>query len=1287
MFLSSSSPDSSLSSTVCFSVMRRLAFVWVCIWPVFAAAQTDIQWTLAGNGNWGTTTNWAGSNVPNAAGERALFSAATGRTITLDNNYSVGGIRYASGAGSYTISRTTTGTRAITFNNSYGILHEDDSSQTISGSTMRLTLSTSTSFNVASTGNLSITATGGVTGLAANRTLTLTGSSTGVGTISGAISGTSGRVVKEGSGRWVLSGNSSALTGGVTVNAGTLRAETSANSLGGGAATLILGGGTLELANNTALSFNRNTTVSGNATIKSDRISAGAGVTHTLGTLSIGSNTLTIERGSLATSGTGGITFGTTTTTGNATLSVGANALLTLGALGDGGSADTITKSGTGTLTLGTAAGTITNGTALNVTAGTVNSNNATALGTLTNVTVSAGATVNLGASQTFGALNGASGATVALGTNTLTVGSTNNLSGTYGGTLTGSGNLVKAGTGTLTLSGATGFSGTTSVNAGTLNIQNNSSLGTGTGSVTVTSGATLQQQGGITVANRPLTLGGTLESVSGTNNWHGNITLNANASILSSTAGQEYGIGKTDFTSTITMGANTLTAGGAGDIKFNSFVGQSGDTGGFIKTGSGTVTFYGDRNYYTGTTDVRDGVLVLDTLDDIYNPDLTILGNLIIGDGTGSAGSAEVQFGSVASANNKIANTSNVTINSDGVLNLNDRADRVNALEFTGGSITLGTAGTLTILGDVTTNASSQTATISGNQFALSDNPSTIRTFTVANGAAASDLTISAQVAFGGITKQGSGTMTLTGNNIFGGAATVSQGVLNIQHANALGATAGATTVDSGAELQIQGVSIAVGNETLNLNGTGVSDTGALRNISGTNSWAGPIVLGSTSRINSDNDTLTINGTVTGTGNLLVGGSGDTTINGDIGTGSGTLTKDGTGTLVLTGNNTFSGATTVDAGVLNIRSNDALGSTLAGTTVDAGAALQLQNNITVGSEALSISGSGISDTGALRNISGANTYGGAITVASATARINADAGSLTVSGVVAVAGNALSIGGAANTTITGQLTGTSAGSITKDGASTLTLSNSTNTFAGDLGITQGTVALGANNSLNSSSIDVNIASGAELDLVTYAASIGTLAGLGNVEFGGSGQLTLLANTTFGGTFSGTGTLVVGSGVSLTLGADFNAPGITIVLAGGTLNVNGTNSVFAGLSLTGNSAIDFDSVDDSMIQFTNLSLGTYSLAVSGWTDEQDFFRVTNDPGNKAAPPLNQVTFAPSGPHVGDDTIWTGDYPGYTYNDEVRPWKPVPEPSTYGAMLMAAGLAALGYRRWRSAKRA
>jgi len=249
-----------------------------------------------------------------------------------------------------------------------------------------------------------------------------------------------------------------------------------------------------------------------------------------------------------------------------------------------------------------------------------------------------------------------------------------------------------------------------------------------------------------------------------------------------------------------------------------------------------------------------------------------------------------------------------------------------------------------------------------------------------------------------GGITKLGAGTLTLSGANTFTGATTVSAGVLNIQNADALGTTAAGTSVTAGAALQIQG-GITTAAEALTLRGTGVSATGALRNISGDNTYAGLVTLGAATRINSDAGTLTLSntGTITGaTFGLTVGGAGNTVISSAIGTGTGTLTKDGTGTLTLTRANTYTGTTTVSAGVLNIQNATALGTTAGGITVASGAALELQGGITVGSEVLTLGGTGVSSAGALRNISGNNTYGGPLTLSAAT-RINSDAGTLTL--------------------------------------------------------------------------------------------------------------------------------------------------------------------------------------------------------------------------------------------------------------------------------------------------
>jgi autotransporter-associated beta strand protein len=189
------------------------------------------------------------------------------------------------------------------------------------------------------------------------------------GIISGAFS-----LEKRGTGSLTLSGDNS-FNGQLKLTAGTLRATTSANALGLG--TLNLAGGILQLANDTGLNFARNTLIgannTGNVTIQSDRITAGAGITHTLGTLEIKATLFTVAKGANVTSGTAGMTFGATTlSVNNTTFSTSAGALLTVASITGGGqnrpftitgAGDTVsgaitidggalTKSGTGSLTL-----------------------------------------------------------------------------------------------------------------------------------------------------------------------------------------------------------------------------------------------------------------------------------------------------------------------------------------------------------------------------------------------------------------------------------------------------------------------------------------------------------------------------------------------------------------------------------------------------------------------------------------------------------------------------------------------------------------------------------------------------------------------------------------------------------------------------------------------------------------------------------------------------------------------------------------------------------------------
>lgn len=260
--------------------------------------------------------------------------------------------------------------------------------------------------------------------------------------------------------------------------------------------------------------------------------------------------------------------------------------------------------------------------------------------------------------------------------------------------------------------------------------------------------------------------------------------------------------------------------------------------------------------------------------------------------------------------------------------------------------------------------------------------------------------------------------------------------------------------------------------------------------------------------------------------------------------------TKTGTGTLVLTGANTNLGGLLVNAGAVNLQNGLALGTSGAGAVVASGAALELQNNITITGETLQLSGSGIGGAGALRNISGSNTFAGPITV-SADSQIGATAGTLALSGNIdldaaTTANTTLTFNPAAGSSITASgiisdsLNASFALNLAHIGSGTVTLSNGANNYYGNTtigtagGTTTGILALGANNALptvNTASV-ITVYSGT-LNLNNFNATAS-----GALVLGGGGAGSSAAITT------GTGTLTLGGNV--TYDATNNPLGATI---------------------------------------------------------------------------------------------------------------------------------------------
>jgi len=1063
----------------------------------------------------------------------------------------------------------------------------------------------------------------------------------------------------------------------------------------------------------------------------------------------VGNEQITVDAGGFGTSAGTSSLAGIVELTAKALVTVGSNSELTLsGSIVDYGvlsGTDAIEKSGAGTLVLSGNNADLSGIVVINE--GTVRLLSSSGLGSaLGGTIVAAGGTLELqgqigqpinletealtlnGGTLVSTFITNRVGGTILLGANS-TVTATSAL--TLAGAITDGSNsfgFIKQGISALVLSGNNTYDGTTTLAAGVLELGSAGALGGG-GNVTFT--------------------GGSLRYTTTNTQDIAARVKNSTAAIVVNTNGREVAYaGAIDATNTAGLtknGTGTLTLSGA-----NSYSGTTAVNAGTLRLGaSGVLRDDGAVTVNGGTLDLNGQTETIGALTVSSGEFRTGQNGRLTGTGlTFAGGTSTISSGAIVSDQHLVITGGTNTVNAGGTLRLSTPVGGSSGLKLTGSTLTLNAdsslaGGRLVLQGEATTFASATTARIAaggvGANLGTVDLDGGTRTFTVADGAAATDLAVGAVIANGGLIKAGAGVLELGGANTYTAGTTVNAGTLQLG--------AGGVLADSGA------VSLA-GGTVLNLNG--FSETiGAL-------TGNGSIQLGS--------------------GTLTLAGSVDSVFSGSI-SGAGNLAMSGTGTQTLSGISTYAGATSLLGGTLVAVGRDALGTgeirfaggTLRHAAADADYYLgRIANSSqavrldTAGQDMDLAVGLAATNTGGLTKVgagtltlTGATNHFGATTVEGGTLRLGADEvlrndgavvvsggvldlngrtetiGTLTVnSGTFRTGQNARLMGTGSTITFAGGTNTIEEGSVVEDqhivitggtntveaggtlklstptgGPSGLELTGSTLTLNADATLAGGKLLLQGNVTTFASGTTAQIAnSGAganrgtiDLDGGTRTftvadgaaatdLAIGAVIANGSLTKAGAGLLELTGANTY------TGTTMIDAGTLLLGAANVIADTSAVVVASGavlqstftetlvSLNGDGTLELGGGtLTLLGNSTFGTLHVTgNSVLNFSG------TLAVTNFiVDAGVQFTVSND--FYAA---NWWTNASMTTLVSKDTMGTAPYNQVTITEyaDITPagtvWSShdnhvtaVPEPSTYGALALGGVLGAVAWRRW------
>ena len=819
----------------------------------------------------------------------------------------------------------------------------------------------------------------------------------------------------------------------------------------------------------------------------------------------------------------------------------------------------------------------------------------------------------------------------------------------TVAGPLTISARIVKTGGGALTLSGVNSGTGGLTLNAGTLNINSNTALGTGT--FTIAPGTTINNSLGSSV------------DLTGTNpamNWNGSFTftgsndlnLGTGAVILGGNATLTTSAGTLSVGGTISDASSTrsLTKAGAGTLAIGGIV----SIGGNLAVAEGTGTFSGATNTIGGSVTTSGTAFTM-------NGGSTIGAGLSVTAGTATMNGANTITGSVAVTGGTLTlggvNTITAGVSvATGTLNLNGANTIASGVTLNSGSLNIGHAQALganafTIASGTINNTSGAAVTLPNNN-AQSWNGSFTFTGTsslnMGNGAvtlgASPTLTLSANTfTVGGViddgartfnlTKTGAGTLTLGAANTYGGTTVINQGTVNLGVTQNLSAATNGLTFGTAAG----GANVA----TLTL-ASGVNATFGGAFLVQTNSTSANTInipTGQTVRLNGSvtvgynsdvNSTTKL--TATGAGTLSIGAAGQPT-NANVQIGNGQTTNiSNAATVDLTGLSTF--YANLGAGTFKIGDPTNAGGTAAApsTLLLAPASTIIASAITADSPSTGVVqlislGSGANEFNATTITIGGSTGRGSGTLnfngASGTLKIrnlagtgradmNVQNGSISTGsspvGTVDLSGHGadlllgtLTIGGRSGAT-TANGTGIFTYDVASGGgldATTINVASRTGT-TGTSGNVTGTLSVGATATIGTLTMATNSSSASTTGDAT--ASVNISAGTITI-----GTVTMGVNTVSGATGNGSdtiatlaisgGTTTVSTAFSMGAQNSANNAATTVNTATSTLNISAGSLILSGTtSLTmGSTTLDANNAATATINLT----GTGLLRVGG----------------------------------------------------------------------------------------